>query len=1240
MDNFHEICVEKQTGLDTESRMLSKELKELGLYDGTLRIIDRYIVKGIQDQEFEDSIPRVFADFSSDRTYPSLAEAVSGHDHLITELLPGQFNIRVHSAQEMLQLIYGNFDAKVKVQKVLVFENALKQGQRDELVNALINPVEKREGSEKVVFAEPAVYKEMPPVHGGFQDLDEDGLTGFHNKQGLAMTLADLKVVHQYFKEEGRDINETELKVLDTYWSDHCRHSTFNTVLEDVSFSEGTEKEKAAYEQYRSLRKELGREDRPETLMDLATLGTRVLKQQGHVNDLDESEEINACSIIRPVRTDRGSVPYIIQFKNETHTHPTEIEPNCGAGTCLGGAIRDPLAGRAYVYQAMRVTGAGDPTRDRADTLPGKLPQRSITKEAARGYSNYGSQIGVPAGLVHEIYHPGYTAKRMELGAVIASVPQDSVHRMVPRKGDLVLLVGERTGRDGVGGATGSSRSHDVSSMETSGAEVQKGNGPSERKLQRLIRNEKAIRLIKRCNDFGAGGVSVAVGELADSLRIDLDKVPLKYEGLTATETAVSESQERMAMVIAPEDLEEFQSYLDEESVDAAVIAEVTDTGRLVMTFRGNEVVNLKRSFLDSAGATASQTVRIEADAPAARTEGPAELTREHILEELMDLNNQSQKSLREMFDATSGGATVTLPCGGRTLSTESSHMAALIPVTGGLSRDASVMAWGYDPYLSEEDQYRGAYFAVLESLTRLAASGAGIENARLSFQEYFQRLGHDPVIWGKPMKSLLGALKAQLDFRTPSIGGKDSMSGTFDEIHVPPALISFAVNTMPGEAVLSNVLQGEGTLILIRTPDKSGLPDSEHILKSAALIREAAGKDLISACDTLSRGAVMTLLNMAWGNSAGMEAELSGDPFARRPQDFVLEVAAEDLAAFVSLAEAAGVEFETIGLSRTDGEICLNGVKVTAGETLEKASSLISPIFGVNAKDGDAVETLTVQGDGAGTAAPEKTETPKVLIPVFTGTSGEAEMARAFERAGGETKILVFRQRNQEDLESSVQELAHAIAESQILAFPGGSAAGDEPDGAGKYIAAVLRKPEVAGAIEALLQRKGLIIGTGNGFQALVRAGLLPAGRITPAGTRQPVLAANEAGRHHDAIVSVRVASNASPWLSFVKPGDVYSVPVSTSEGRFAAEEAELRKLAENGQIITQYVDDKGSATMAAPANPTGSMLAVEGLISPDGLVIGRMGHDERWQEGLLVNYPGTFDMKLFQSGVDYFRK
>lgn len=1240
MGNLHEIYVEKQTGLDIEGRKLSMELKNLGLYDGALRIVNRYIVKGIQDQEFIDAIPRVFADPSVDRTYPTLREAACDRDFLITELLPGQFNIRNHSAQEMLQLIYGNFLAKVKVQKILIFESTLEIGQREALVNYLINPVEKLEGKEEVVFAEPAVYQEMPLVHHGFINLGEKGLQDFHAEKGLAMTLADLQMVQHYCQREGRDINETELKVLDTYWSDHCRHSTFHTVLKNITFSEGAIREKAAYEHYLSLREELGRADRPETLMDLATLGTRVLKKEGLVNDLDESEEINACSIIREIRTENGKVPYIIQFKNETHNHPTEIEPNGGAGTCLGGAIRDPLAGRAFVYQAMRVTGAGDPTTALKDTLPGKLPQFSITREAARGYSGYGSQIGLPAGLIHEIYHPGYTAKRMELGAVIASVPQDSVHRKVPQKGDLVLLVGEGTGRDGVGGATGSSRGHDVSSMETSGAEVQKGNGPAERKLQRLIRNEKAIRLIKRCNDFGAGGVSVAVGELADSLNINLDKVPLKYEGLTATEIAVSESQERMAMVIAPEDLKEFQDYLDEESVTAAVIAEVTDTGRLIMTFRGQEVVNVRRSFLDSAGATASQNVRIETNIQAEATEGTLKLTKEAILAKLNDLNNQSQKSLREMFDATTGGGTVTLPYGGRTLTTEASHMAALIPVTGGLSPDASVMAWGYDPYLSEKDQYKGGYFAVLESLTRLAASGAGIENARLSFQEYFERLDQDPVIWGKPFKSLLGALQAQLEFKTPSIGGKDSMSGSFDDIHVPPALISFAVNTMPGEAVLSNVLRGQGSLVLIKAPDKDGLPDARHLLTAAAFIKEAASKNLISAADTLSKGAVMTLLNMAWGNEVGLKGELSGDLFAHRPQDFVLEIADKDWEAFEKLAEAMAVEITTFGESVASGEITLNSVKVTARETLERASGILSPLFGVNGKVGEVVETITFKGEAHKNAAPEKTEAPKVLIPVFTGTSGEAEMARAFEKAGAKTRILVFRSRNQMDLKNSVKELAKAIAESQILAFPGGSSAGDEPDGAGKYIAAVLQKPEISRAIDELLTRRGLILGTGNGFQALVRVGLLPGGRITPAGTQQPILAANEAGRHRDTVALVRVASNASPWLASVTPGEVYSVPVSTAEGCFRAEEAQLQKLIKNGQIISQYVDDRGYATMAAPANPTGSQLAVEGLISPDGLVIGRMGHDERWQEGLLINYPGRFDMKLFQAGVDYFRK
>lgn len=1250
MEKLQEIFVEKKPGLDTGSKTLTKELEEQGLVRAGVRVINRYIIKGLAEEDFTDSIYKVFAEKNADSCYGSLEEAAGSFEYLITELLPGQFDMRASAAEECLQLIYGNFTARVKFQSLILFQENLDPTQRQAIKKALINPVEMREGSAAVHFSEEKPSADQPEVIQGFTDLNEAGLCAFHESAGLAMSLADLVCVRDYFKTEGREPNQTELKVLDTYWSDHCRHTTFLTELSAVEFKGETQREAAAFQKYLALRNELGRGKKPVTLMDLATIGARALKKSGHLEDLDESEEINACSIIRQIRTGEDTEPYIIQFKNETHNHPTEIEPFGGAATCLGGAIRDPLAGRAFVYQAMRITGAMDPTQKMEATLPGKLPQRTISTQAARGYSSYGNQIGLAAGVVHEIYHPGYLAKRMEVGAVIGSAPLASVDRRAPEAGDIVLLVGGRTGRDGVGGATGSSKSHDVTSMETSGSEVQKGNAPTERKLQRLIRNDDARRLIKRCNDFGAGGVSVAVGELADGLIIDLDKVPLKYQGLTATETAVSESQERMAMVISPASLAEFATYLDRENLEATAIATVTDSRRLIMLWRGEEAVNLKRDFLDSAGAKSSQAVVVKTSKQVLKKTALADkvpdfkvLTEQRILEELSDLNNQSQKSLHELFDSTNGCATVTLPYGGTLQNTESSHMAALIPVGDSVSPDASIMTYGFDPYLSEKDQYTGAYLAVVESLAKMAASGAGIEHTRLSFQEYFQKLGQVPENWGKPVKSLLGALSAQLDFKTAAIGGKDSMSGTFGDISVPPTLISFAVNTMPGELVLSNALTGTGSLYLIQTPEGEDgeLPEAKQLLKAAALIQAANAKGFITACDTCARGSALALLNMAWGNEAGFTADLPGDPLAKRPQDFILEIDPAREQAFTALAEADAISIQKVGMTSLDGQINLNGARLTARQTFEQASQRLGPIFKRNVSTGERVQNLTYSKAPLMLPKGLGVQKPRALITVFPGSNCEYDLARAFAKAGAEPQIYVFKNRDQADLKQSIGELSREIAKSQIIVIPGGFSAGDEPDGSGKFIANVFRNNEVAASVTRLLdERNGLILGICNGFQALVRLGLLPDGRITEPREDLPLLAVNAIGRHMDTIARVRVASNASPWLAHVNPGEVYSVPISHGEGRFMASPEVLASLIGNGQIITQYCDPQGNATMSAPFNPNGSELAIEGIISPDGRVLGKMGHNERWQKGLFRNYTGQFDMKLFQAGVEYFKK
>lgn len=1230
-----EILVKKRQGFNTDSINLTKELQDGGLLDGSVEILRRYVTEGLSDKEFKDSIYKVFADVNADDVFMDFASATEGKAYLITELLPGQFDMRANAAEECLRLICGNFQAKVRYQNVLVFDRELTADSREKLIKRLINPVEMRLGEVSLNFTDESHEKTMPIRYQGFKDLTEEGLKAFHEDQDLAMSLEDLVCVRDYFKSEDRDPTETEMKVLDTYWSDHCRHTTFNTHLTQVTFEEGTREEKAAFDAYQNLKKDLGRQDRAMTMMEMATIGTKALKKAGLAQDLDESEEINACSIIRQVETKAGKKPMIIQFKNETHNHPTEIEPFGGAATCLGGAIRDPLAGRAYVYQAMRVTGAKDPTEAPEKTLEGKLPQATISKEAARGYSSYGNQIGLAAGVVHEVYHPGFVAKRMEVGAVIGCAPVDAVDRRVPEPGDVIVLAGGRTGRDGVGGATGSSKSHDTSSMESSGAEVQKGNAPSERKLQRLMRKDEARRLIKRCNDFGAGGVSVAVGEIADGLVVDLDKVPLKYAGLTATETAVSESQERMAFCLNESDWQEFKGYLDEENIEGTIIATVTEDPRLIMTWQGEKVVNLSRDFLDSAGATQKQTVNVTASDQALPAESDFSVAK--LEEKLSDLNHQNQRSLHEMFDSTNGCATVTLPYGGRLQRTEANHMAALIPVDDEVSTDASLMTFGYNPYLAQADPFKGAYYAVLESLAKLAAAGGGIKDSYLSFQEYFEKLGQDPAKWGLPVKALLGALKAQLEFKAPAIGGKDSMSGTFNDLSVPPSLLSFAVNTMASDKILQNVLTGQGDLyqLVCQSP---ALEEAEEFLAMADFICQANDMGYLTAADACHQGAILTLINMAYGNQAGFQVDLAG-PFDYAPQNFLLEVASDKSQALENLAQDLGVSLAKIGRSDLTGDLTINGESYSLEKAWNLANQRLAPVFKENKKEGETLAELAFEGSPLILPESLTHAKPRALITVFPGTNCEYDVQRAFRSAGAETEIFVLKNRDVKELTESIRDLAERIQQSQIVMLPGGFSAGDEPDGSGKFIANVFRNSQVEKAVANLLdERLGLMLGICNGFQALVRLGLLTEGRIVEPREDFPLLTVNTIGRHVDSIVKVRVASNASPWLKYVKPGQVYDVPVSHGEGRFMADEALLKELMDQGRIITQYCDEQGRATMAAPFNPNGSTLAIEGITSPDGRVLGKMGHNERWQPGLFRNYQGNFDMKLFQAGVDYF--
>ncbi len=1234
MEKIYQVFVSKKKGLDVEALSLGRDLENmLGISLKKIRVYNRYIVSGISGKEFDDSVYTVFAEKNADDAYPDTDNPGFKGTVLITELLPGQFDMRASAAEDCLNLVTGNFKARVKYQRVIDFMEDIPEKDFDRIKVYLINKVEMREGSlnfDSSVFTDGMESSAGVPVYEGFITLNDEGLEEFHREHSLAMSLEDLKTVLDYFKKEDRNPTETEIKILDTYWSDHCRHTTFNTVLKDIEIEDPQVQE--AYNRYLEIRKELGRGEKPVTLMDMATIGARYLKHEGIVRDIDESDEINACSIIRDIVNEDGeSEKYLIQFKNETHNHPTEIEPFGGAATCLGGAIRDPLSGRAFVYQAMRITGAADPTESVEETLKGKLPQRTITTGAAKGYSSYGNQIGLSAGTVHEVYHPGFKAKRMEMGAVIGSAPYDKVKRLKPEPGDIVLLIGGRTGRDGVGGATGSSKSHDTKSIETSGAEVQKGNAPTERKIQRLMRRDDVKELIKKCNDFGAGGVAVAVGELADGLRINLDKVPLKYSGLTGTETAVSESQERMALLISPDSLEEIKKYLDEENLEYSVIAEVTEEPELIMEYKGKIIADLKRDFLDSAGAQACQNVTAEDDSKTGLNEGlksSTELSEESILSELGSLGSSSQRALNELFDSSNGAATSVLPFGGTYQDTESSYMAARIPMTEGISKDVSVMTFGYDPYLSSENQFRGAYNAVVSSLAKIAVSGAPIEDVRLSFQEYFEKLGTDRIKWGKPMKSLLGALKAQLDYGVPAIGGKDSMSGTFNDISVPPSLISVAVNVTEDKNLITNNLKGNGDLYILKTEYEDGIPEKKSFTANTEELRRLNKEGLLLSADVISLPLISILNRMAMGERCGIKTEVKSDLLSRDDASFIVEV-------------KKGTEVNGIKIGESDLEnpyLEINGNRVSKEKAAEVNKSLLGEIFSENRADGETVENLSC------TRRPEifpkvRTAIPKVLIPVFPGSNCEYDLERAFKKAGGDPEIFIFKNRDSEDIKNSVSEFKKLIEKSHILMLPGGFSAGDEPDGSGKFIGNVLRNEILKEGLEDLLtKRDGLVLGICNGFQALIKVGLVPFGEITEPSEAHPLLTSNVCGKHMDMISRVRISSVNSPWMKHVNVGEIYSVPISHGEGRFAADEKVLENLIEKGQIVTQYCDLSGNATMEAPFNPNGSVLAVEGIISPDGRILGKMGHNERWTDGLYKNYSGNFDMKLFESGIEYF--
>ena len=1227
----YRVYVEKKPGFDGEAQGLLNELKSLlGVKSlSGLRLLNRYDVEGIGEELFRQCVPTVFSEPPVDQVYDHLPAADAT---FAVEYLPGQFDQRAASASECIQLISQGERPQVRTARVYLLGGALSEGELARIKKYVINPVEAREAALsrrdtlKVEYPAPAPVE----VLEGFLELDQEGLARFIAERGLAMDEADIAFCQEYFRSEGRAPTITEIKMIDTYWSDHCRHTTFGTILDEVEIRD--EQVKRAFDSYLAMRKAVyaGRKKNL-CLMDLGTIGAKYLKSIGRLKNLDESDEINACTVKIKCEVDGEEQDWLYLFKNETHNHPTEIEPFGGAATCIGGAIRDPLSGRSYVYQAMRVTGAADPLAPVSETLPGKLPQRKLVTTAAAGYSSYGNQIGLATGQVDELYHPGYAAKRMEIGAVVGAAPAANVRREVPAAGDIVVLLGGATGRDGCGGATGSSKAHKLESLESCGAEVQKGNAPVERKLQRLFRRPEATRLIKRCNDFGAGGVSVAIGELADGLAIDLDRVPKKYDGLDGTELAISESQERMAVVLAPGDVEEFTALAHEENLEATTVAMVTEAPRLTMSWRGETIVDVSRDFLNSNGAEKHANVLVY-DCLPYEPQWKGESWGEKLHSLVSDLNVCSKKGLSERFDSTIGAATVLMPFGGKYQLTPAQAMAAKLPVPGETTT-CSGMAWGYNPYLMEKKQYSGAYLAVVESVCKLVASGFRYEDAYLTFQEYFQRLGSDPERWGQPFAALLGALKAQVDLGVAAIGGKDSMSGSFESMDVPPTLVSFATAIGSTKNVISPEFKTAGDRVVWLVPGYNDLRPAHKSLKAILAQVEAltaAGK--VKAAWTPGYGcAAEGLFKMCLGNRLGFALAGGVDPEALfRPAygSFMLELA-EGAEAEGALELGTVTEEYTFRLA--DEAVDLAGLQ-------EAYEAKLEPVFPYRGA-GEAVEPVTYRAEKRAAPAVGAAR-PRVVIPVFPGTNCEYDTARAFRRAGAEPQVLVVNNLTPAAVAESCEALVKAIRTSQIVMLPGGFSGGDEPDGSAKFITAFFRAPAVAEAVAELLQKRdGLMLGICNGFQALIKLGLVPYGEIRPLTADCPTLTFNTLGRHQSMLVRTRVASNKSPWLSRCEPGQVHTVAISHGEGRFAASPQVLAQLRENGQIATQYVDLAGAPSMDLSANPNGSVWAIEGITSPDGRVLGKMGHSERSGDALYKNVPGDKYQPLFEGGVDYFK-
>ena len=1265
MSNVRRVYVEKKPSFAVKAKELKHEISSyLGIKTVTaVRVLIRYDVENISDDVFEKACHTVFAEPPVDDLYLEKFEAADGAHIFSVEFLPGQFDQRADSAVQCVQFLDENAQPIIRSATTYVIEGDITEEEFEAIKNHCINPVDSREtGLQKpetlvTEFKDPEDVK----IFEGFRDMDEAPLKELYSSLNLAMTFKDFLHIQNYFKnEEKRDPSMTEIRVLDTYWSDHCRHTTFSTELTQVKFDEGDYKTPIVdtYNRYLSDREVLykGRDDKFVCLMDLALMAMKKLKSEGKLQDQEESDEINACSIVVPVDVNGKEEEWLINFKNETHNHPTEIEPFGGAATCLGGAIRDPLSGRTYVYQAMRVTGAADPTVSVKETLKGKLPQKKLVRGAAHGYSSYGNQIGLATGYVKEIYHPNYVAKRMEIGAVMGAAPRRAVIRENSDPGDIIILLGGRTGRDGIGGATGSSKVHTEASIEVCGAEVQKGNAPTERKIQRMFRREEVSYIIKKCNDFGAGGVSVAIGELAPGLQIDLDKVPKKYAGLDGTEIAISESQERMAVVVAPEDVEKFLGFANEENLEAVPVAVVTKEPRLVLSWRGKEVVNISRAFLDTNGAHQETTVEVEIPNKEGNLfeERPDVAdVREKWLSTLADLNVCSQKGLVEMFDSSIGAGSVLMPYGGKNQLTETQAMVAKVPVQNGTTNTVTMMSYGFDPYLSSWSPYHGAAYAVTESVARIVAAGGDYKKIRFTFQEYFRRMTEDPKRWSQPFAALLGAYAAQMGFGLPSIGGKDSMSGTFNDIDVPPTLVSFAVDVAKLQDVITPELKKAGNkLVWLRAPkDQYDLPDYAAIMDQYEKLHNdmQAGK-VVSAYALDRHGIAAAVSKMAFGNAMGVKIEHNLDPrdfFAPGFGDLILEVPAEKVGQL-------SITYTVIGEVTTDGKFSYGNAEITLDEAYKAWTGTLEKVFKTTSgEENDGPVAMAVK-----TADPEatyengvyntkniyvckhKVAKPRVFIPVFPGTNCEYDSTRAFERAGAEVDVKVFKNLSAEDIRDSVEIFEKSIDQAQMIMFPGGFSAGDEPDGSAKFFATAFQNAKIKEAVMKLLnERDGLSLGICNGFQALIKLGLVPYGEICGQKEDSPTLTYNTIGRHISKMVYTKVVSNKSPWLQKAALGGVYCNPASHGEGRFVANDEWLTKLLANGQVATQYVNPNGELDQSEESNINGSTYNIEGITSPDGRVLGKMAHSERRDNGVAINIYGQQDIQIFESGVEYFK-